>query len=43
MRAKDDFKREKNDLIEECMKIEPNFVPPKDYRPPKKSVKIYIP
>jgi len=30
-------------LIEECMKLKKTFVPPADYRPPRKSKKIFLP
>jgi len=39
IRAKEKLLREKNDLIEECMKLKKTFVPPADYRPPRKSKK----
>jgi len=36
--------REKHDLIEELKMMKPEtFRPPNDYKPPKKSKKIYIP
>lgn len=41
-RYKESLVRERNDLIEEAMRINPNFGPPADYKPPKKSKKIYI-
>ena len=34
--------REKNNLIEECIRIKKTFVPPSDYKPHKKHKKIYM-
>eukprot|EP01017_Pseudomicrothorax_dubius_P037366 TRINITY_DN5469_c0_g1_i1.p1 TRINITY_DN5469_c0_g1~~TRINITY_DN5469_c0_g1_i1.p1 ORF type:complete len:545 (+),score=115.19 TRINITY_DN5469_c0_g1_i1:99-1637(+) len=42
-RDRDNLMREKQDLIEELMKLNKNFVPPHDYKPPKKSRKIFLP
>mmetsp|Transcript_7268 Transcript_7268/g.6570 ORF Transcript_7268/g.6570 Transcript_7268/m.6570 type:complete len:199 (+) Transcript_7268:97-693(+) len=42
-RAKQKLEREKNDLIEECIRFRKTFVPPPEYKPPKKSKKIFIP
>jgi len=43
VRAKEKLLREKNDLIEECARLRRNFVPPADYKAPKKSKKIFLP
>jgi len=43
VRAKEKLLREKNDLIEECARLRKNFVPPAEYKPPKKSKKIFLP
>ncbi|EGR33369.1 zinc knuckle family protein, putative [Ichthyophthirius multifiliis] len=37
------IQKEKHNLIEECMKINPTFVPPHDYKHLKKTKKIYLP
>ena len=42
-RAREKLNREKNDLIEECMRMKKTFIPPADYRAPKKSKKIFLP
>jgi splicing factor 1 len=42
-RAREKLLREKNDLIEECMKLKKTFYPPADYRAPKKNKKIFLP
>ena len=34
---------ERIDIIEECMSLKKEFVPPSDYKPMKKSKKIYLP
>lgn len=43
LRMKDEMKREIHTLIEECMAMNPKFVPPPEYRNLKKTRKIYIP
>jgi splicing factor 1 len=42
-RLKEKYIKERLRLIEEVMLMDPNFIPPPDYRPPKKTRKIYIP
>ena len=42
-RGRNKLERERQDLIEECQRLRKSFVPPADYRPPKKSQKIFIP
>jgi len=42
-RARTKLERERADLIEECLKLRKTFVPPAEYRPPKKSKKIFLP
>ena len=37
------IQKEKYNLIEECMKINPTFVPPYDFKNIKKNKKIYLP
>ena len=42
-RVKTALDRERHLLIEECLKINPSFVPPTNYRAPKQSRKIFLP
>ncbi|CAD8173594.1 unnamed protein product [Paramecium octaurelia] len=42
VRRKENFQRIKCSLTEECIKINKNFVPPYDFKPLKKSQKIYL-
>lgn len=41
-RHKENLYKEKNNLIEECIRIKQTFVPPTDYKPHKKHKKIYL-
>jgi len=43
VRVREKHVNERNCLIEECIKLDPNFVTPSDYKPPKKSKKIPLP
>ena len=43
MRLKDKYIKERHILITELIQMEPTFTPPNDYKPPKKSKKIFIP
>ena len=43
LRVKDDMKREIHTLIEECMAMNPKFIPPPEYKNMKKTRKIYLP
>ncbi|CAG9317305.1 unnamed protein product [Blepharisma stoltei] len=42
-RAKEKLLKERNLCIEECLKIDPQYKPPADYKPPKAMRKLYIP
>lgn len=42
-RAREQLNKERNTCIEECMKIDPDYSPPADYKPPKATRKLYIP
>ena len=42
-RLKDKYVKERYRLITEVIQMDPGFVPPSDYKPPKKHKKIYIP
>ena len=42
VRNKEKYIKEKNNLIEELILLDKNYRPPHDYRPPKKTHKIYI-
>jgi splicing factor 1 len=43
LRTKEKYTRERNAIIEELVKLDPTFVAPADFRPTKKSKKLYIP
>ncbi|KAK9796272.1 hypothetical protein WJX73_001196 [Symbiochloris irregularis] len=43
VRVKEKLMDERQDLIEELMKVDPTYRPPNDYRPSKKYRKIFIP
>lgn len=43
VRMKDRLISQRNEIIEELLMKDPNFKPPADYKPQKKSRKIYIP
>ncbi|GMH33986.1 hypothetical protein BSKO_01820 [Bryopsis sp. KO-2023] len=43
VRMKDRLMQQRNEIIEELIMKDPNFKPPADYKPQKKSRKIYIP
>lgn len=42
-RAREKLNRERLEIISQIMKINPNYKPPADYRPPKLYKKLYIP
>lgn len=42
-RTKDAMNKEINDIIEELIDMNVGFVPPKEWRPPKRQRKIYLP
>ena len=42
VRTKEKYLKEKNSLIEELILLDKSYIPPIDYKPPKKSLKIYI-
>ena len=42
-RLKDKYYKERLRLIDEVIAMDPTYVPPPDYKPPKKQRKIYIP
>jgi len=42
-RAREQLNKERNTCIEECLKIDPDYRPPADYKPPKATRKLYIP
>ena len=43
LRYKDKYQKERYRLISDVIKMDPTFVPPSDYKPPKKNMKIFIP
>jgi splicing factor 1 len=43
VRAREKLQKERNTCIEECLRIDPQYKPPPDYRPPTASRKLYIP
>lgn len=43
MRLKDKYIKERHRLITEVIGLDPSFVAPSDYKPPKKHRKIFIP
>lgn len=42
-RLKDRYKRERQMLIGEVLEMDPSYLPPSDYKPPKKTLKIFFP
>ena len=42
-RYRDRYVKERLRLIDEVLSLDPSYVPPPDYKPPKKQKKIYIP
>ena len=42
-RLKDKYTKERQRLITEVLLLDPSYVPPPDYKPPKKHQKIFIP
>jgi splicing factor 1 len=43
VRMKEKINRQRNGIIEELLKRDPTYQPPTDYKPEKKSRKLYIP
>ena len=43
VRAKEKLLKERNTCIEECLRIDPLYKPPADYKPPIATRKLYIP
>jgi splicing factor 1 len=43
LRYKDKYTKERHRLITEVLAMDPTYVAPQDYKPPKKIKKIYIP
>jgi splicing factor 1 len=43
MRFKDKYMKERHFLITEVILMDKTFIPPSDYKPPKKHKKIFIP
>jgi len=43
LRVKENYNREKSSIIEELIKLDKTYKPPNDYRPPKKTKKMFIP
>jgi len=43
IRTKEQYVKEKNSIIEELIKIDDTYTPPADYKPPKKTKKLFIP
>lgn len=43
LRYKDKYQKERYRLISDVIRMDPTYVPPSDYKPPKKSMKIFIP
>lgn len=43
VRTREAYIKEKNALIEELLEMDPTFVPPSDWQPPKKTAKLYFP
>lgn len=42
-RAREKLQKERNTCIEECLRLDPLYKPPPDYRPPTATRKLYIP
>ena len=43
LRYRDRYVKERLRLIDEVLSLDPTYVPPADYKPPKKQKKVYIP
>jgi splicing factor 1 len=43
VRAKENYIKEKNSIIEELISLDETYKPPQDYKPPKKTKKLMIP
>lgn len=43
IRTKENYVKEKNSLIEELILLDETYIPPSDYKPPKKTKKLEIP
>lgn len=43
VRAREKLQKERNTCIEECLRIDPLYKPPADYKPPTATRKLYIP
>lgn len=43
VRTKENYIKEKNSIIEELILLDESYVPPNDYKPPKKTKKLFIP
>lgn len=43
IRIKERYAKEKNIIIEELLNLDESYIPPSDYKPPKKIKRIYIP
>lgn len=43
MRTKEKYSRERNQIIEDLIKLDPTYVAPADFKPLKKFKKLYIP
>jgi splicing factor 1 len=43
VRTKENYVKEKNSIIEELILLDESFIPPSDYKPPKKTKKLLIP
>lgn len=43
VRAREKLQKERNTCIEECLRLDPLYKPPADYKPPTASRKLYIP
>lgn len=41
IRQKEEYIKEKNNIIEELIKLDKEYKPPSDWKPPKKSIKLY--
>jgi lambda repressor-like predicted transcriptional regulator len=40
---KEKYFREKQRLVAEVLAMDPKYIPPYDYKPPKKTKKIFVP
>ncbi len=43
VRTKENYIKEKNSIIEELILLDETYIPPNDYKPPKKTKKLFIP